>query len=66
MRRRDLLSLVGGAAVSWPVSTKAQQNNLARVGVLIDVAETHPAAKRWVELFETQLGLAGWQKGRNV
>ena len=66
MRRRDVLSLLGGAAVSWPVSAKAQQNHLARVGVLIDVSETHPAAKRWVELFETQLGLTGWQKGRNV
>ena len=66
MRRRDVLSLLGGAAVSWPVSAKAQQNHFARVGVLIDVAETHPAAKRWVELFETQLGLTGWQKERNV
>jgi putative ABC transport system substrate-binding protein len=34
--------------------------------VLFDVGENHPAAKRWVELFEKQLDLTGWQKGYNV
>jgi putative tryptophan/tyrosine transport system substrate-binding protein len=63
-KRRDFFTLVGGAA-AWPLHAHSQ-NKLAHVGVLIDVAETHPAAKRWVELFETQLGLAGWQNGRNV
>ena len=64
MKRRDVIRLVGGAA-AWPLHAHSQKK-LARVGVIIDVAETHPAAKRWVELFETQLGLAGWQNGRNV
>jgi len=32
----------------------------------MDVAETNPAAKGWVEAFETQLSVAGWQKGRNL
>jgi putative ABC transport system substrate-binding protein len=67
MRRRDFMMLLGGAAVAWPRAARAQSSNrMRRIGVLIDVAETHPAANRWVELFETQLGQGGWQKGRNV
>jgi putative ABC transport system substrate-binding protein len=67
VRRRDFISLLGGAAAAWPLAAGAQQTErVRRIGVLMDVAETHPAAKRWVELFETQLGQTGWQKGRNV
>jgi ABC-type uncharacterized transport system substrate-binding protein len=64
MRRREFIGLLGGAAV-WPIRAHSQKQS-KRVGVLIDVAETHPAAKRWIELFETQLSLGGWQKGRNI
>ena len=67
IRRRQFITLLGGAAAAWPLLTSAQQpDRVRRIGVLMDVAETHPAAKRWVELFETQLGQTGWQKGRNV
>jgi hypothetical protein len=36
MRRRDVLSLLGGAAVSWPVRAGAQQQSskIARIGLL--------------------------------
>jgi putative tryptophan/tyrosine transport system substrate-binding protein len=64
MKRREFFTLLGGAA-AWPLPAHSQKQ-LARVSVLIDVAETHPAAKRWVELFERRLGSSGWQKGRNV
>jgi putative tryptophan/tyrosine transport system substrate-binding protein len=64
LKRREFIAILGSASI-WPLGAHAQKQS-ARVGVLIDVAETHPAAKRWVELFETQLGLAGWQRGRNV
>jgi putative ABC transport system substrate-binding protein len=43
-----------------------QRERTRRVGVLMDVAEENPAAKGWVEAFEMQLGVAGWQKGRNL
>jgi putative ABC transport system substrate-binding protein len=65
LKRRQFITLFGGAAAGWPLCALSQKQ-LARIGVLIDVGENHPAAKRWVELFETQLGLTGWQKGRNV
>jgi putative tryptophan/tyrosine transport system substrate-binding protein len=64
VRRRAFITLLGGAAV-WPLCAHSQKR-AARVGALIDVAETNPAAKGWVEAFEAQLGVAGWQKGRNL
>ena len=67
IERRHLITLLGGAAAAWPLAAHAQERErMRRIGVLMDVAETHPAAKRWVELFETQLGQSGWQRGRNV
>jgi putative tryptophan/tyrosine transport system substrate-binding protein len=65
MRRREFITLLGSLAAAWPARTYSQRQ-VARVGALIDVAETHPAAKRWVELFETRLGSTGWQKGHNI
>jgi putative ABC transport system substrate-binding protein len=62
--RREFIMLLGGAAV-WPLPAHSQKR-VARIAVLTDVGENNPAAKRWVEAFETQLGTAGWQKGRNL
>jgi putative ABC transport system substrate-binding protein len=64
MKRREFITLLGGAA-AWPLDSHAQKQ-VARVGVLMDVAESNPAAKGWVEAFEIPLGVAGWQKGRNL
>jgi putative ABC transport system substrate-binding protein len=67
MRRREFITLLGGAAAAWPLAARAQQTDrVRRIGVLMDVAEENPAAKGWVEAFEMQLGVAGWQKGRNL
>jgi putative tryptophan/tyrosine transport system substrate-binding protein len=64
VKRREFITLLGGAAV-WPLPAHSQKR-VARIGVLMDVAENNPAAKGWVEAFETQLGVAGWQRGRNL
>jgi putative tryptophan/tyrosine transport system substrate-binding protein len=64
LKRREFITLLGGAA-AFPVAAHTQ-TKVARVGVLMDVAENNPAAKGWVEAFETQLGVAGWRKGRNL
>jgi putative tryptophan/tyrosine transport system substrate-binding protein len=64
IKRREFITLLGGAAV-WPLPAHSQKR-VARIGVLMDVAENNPAAKGWVEAFETQLGVAGWQRGRNL
>jgi putative tryptophan/tyrosine transport system substrate-binding protein len=67
MKRREFITLLGGAAAAWPLAARAQRGErMRRIGVLMDVAEENPAAKGWVEAFEMQLGVAGWQKGRNL
>jgi putative ABC transport system substrate-binding protein len=65
MKRREFFGVAAGAAAVWPGLAQAQQSRVRRIGALMDVGEAHPNAKAWVEAFETPLGAAGWQKGRN-
>ncbi len=67
MRRREFITLVGGAAVAGPLAARAQQRErMRRIGVLMVVAESDSDAQRFVEALEMRLGAAGWHKGRNV
>jgi putative ABC transport system substrate-binding protein len=63
LHRRAFMTLLGGATVAWPLAARAQQ--MRRIGALMDVGENDSNARTWVEAFETQLGKAGWQIGRN-
>src|SRR5947209_2963041 len=67
MQRREFITLVGGIAtlIVRPLGAWSQQR-IARVGVLMVVAENDPDAKRFVAALETQLDAEGWRKGHNL
>jgi putative ABC transport system substrate-binding protein len=67
MRRREFITLVGGAA-TWPLAARAQQQGerMRRIGVVMVNAEADPDAKRRIDAFRRGLQQMGWSEGRNV
>ena len=66
MRRREFITLVGGAA-GWPLAARAQQGErMRRIGVLMGYAETDPAAQAQVAALRQELQKLGWDEGRNI
>ncbi len=67
MRRRDLITLLGGVAATWPFAARAQQTErLRRIGLLMSFPESDPAAQARVAAFREGLQTLGWAEGRNV
>jgi putative ABC transport system substrate-binding protein len=66
-RRRDFVSLIGGAAAAWPLSARAQQaNQVRRIGVLMGYASNDPEGQALLAEFTQYLAELGWAEGRNV
>ena len=66
MKRREFVTLLGGAA-AWPLAARAQQNErMRRIGVLLNVAADDPMGQARVAAFVQGLQAAGWSDGRNV
>ena len=67
LERREFITLLGGAAVTWPVAARAQQSDrMRRIGVLVPFGEDHPVAQARVAAFLQGLQQLGWIDGRNV
>ena len=67
MNRREFITLLGGAAVAWPLAVDAQQGQrVRRIGVLMGGDENDPVQKTYVSAFTQALGDLGWTDGRNV
>ena len=67
MKRRDLVTLVGGAAVAWPSIVFAQQvSGMRRVGVLFQTTATDRNGQQELTDFENALATLGWVRDRNM
>jgi putative ABC transport system substrate-binding protein len=65
MKRREFISLLGGAA-AWPLAARAQQpDQMRRIGVLMG-APNDPVGQLWFAAFQGGLQKLGWTQGRNI
>jgi putative tryptophan/tyrosine transport system substrate-binding protein len=68
MRRREFITLLGGAAATWwPLTAEAQQpEQVRRIGVLMNRVADNPEGQAAVAAFRQALQQLGWSDGRNV
>ena len=67
MKRREFISLLGGAAAAWPLAARAQQPSaMRRIGVLMNGAAAETLPQSYVAAFVQGLRQLGWVEGRNL
>jgi putative ABC transport system substrate-binding protein len=67
MRRREFITLLGGAAAAWPLAARAQQGErMRRVGVLTNLAQTDSEGRARDEAFVQGLRQLDWTEGDNL
>ena len=67
MNRRDLITLLSGAAAAWPLAARGQQpERVGRVGVLMNLAADDPEGLARFAVFVQELQQLGWNEGRNM
>ena len=67
MKRREFITLLGGAAAAWPLAARAQQaERVRRIGVLMNFAADDPELQARVGAIAQGLAELGWTYGRNV
>jgi putative tryptophan/tyrosine transport system substrate-binding protein len=67
VKRREFITILGGAAAAWPLAARAQQpDRMRRIGVLMGYPESDSQAQRYIAAFRDGLRKLGWIEGRNV
>jgi len=67
MRRREFITLLVGAALSWPFSARAQQRDrIRRVAVLLPATADNPEFEAWIGAFYKRARRLGWTSGVNA
>ena len=67
MKRREFITLLGGAAAGWPLITHAQQTDrVRRIGVLMPFTANDPEEQARSVAFEQSLQQLGWTVGRDL
>jgi putative ABC transport system substrate-binding protein len=67
MRRRDFVTLLAGAAATWPMAARAQQaERMRRIGALMNWSPSDPEGQARLAAFLQGLQEFGWTVGRNA
>ena len=67
LRRREFITILGGAAAAWPLAARAQQDGrVRRIGWLISGAENDLARRANGAALQEALAKLGWIEGRNL
>jgi putative ABC transport system substrate-binding protein len=66
MRRREFITLLGGAAMAWPRGAFAQAERVRRIGVLFPMAKGDAEGQARLAAFQKGLHALGWTRDRNV
>jgi putative ABC transport system substrate-binding protein len=67
MKRREFITLLGGAAAAWPLQARAQQTRaMRRIGVLMAYPESDPEGQALVAAFREGLRKLGWADSHNI
>ena len=67
MKRREFITMLGGAAAAWPLGGRAQQpQHMRRIGMLLTLPTDDPSTEAGLAAFGQVLQQSGWDDGRNV
>jgi len=66
MKRREFITLLGGATAAWPLAARAQPTGMRRIGALMLPAADDSEGKARAAAFEQSLGKLGWAVGQNL
>jgi hypothetical protein len=67
MRRREFISVLGGAAATWSFAVRAQQpERIRRVSILLPATADDAEFQTWIAAFHQAMALLGWNIGRNL
>jgi len=67
MKRREFITLLGGAATTWPLASRAQQpERMRHIGVLMGFVENDSRGQAHMAAFRDGLQKLGWMEGRNI
>ena len=66
MRRREFITLAGGAAAAWPLAVRAQQPAMSRIGVLMGFPEGDAEGEKSIQALVEGLSQLGWKRDKNM
>jgi putative ABC transport system substrate-binding protein len=67
IKRREFITLLGGAVAVWPLAARGQQpERMRHIGALMNLVESDPEAQQRAKAFESGLQKLGWSHGRNL